>query len=155
MDLIPSRKGIRIPKGNRKRICRSTGRSTDPCHGRSRRSTGSNREQPAFSRSTGPVDLSLPRSTGRATVMILCTFVHAGRPGGRPASSTGRLGGRQGAQSGLLNVPFLAPLIFDLCANFLYSSISSLSTILHLDENFSNLSRSPTNSNLSPGEIDT
>ena len=50
--------------------------------------------------------------------------VHAGRPGGRPAFSTGR----PGAQSGLLNMPFLAPLIFDLCANFLYSSIFSLPT---------------------------
>ena len=52
--------------------------------------------------------------------------VHAGQPGGRTAFSTGRSGGRPGAQSGLLNVPFLAPLISDLCANFLYSSISSL-----------------------------
>jgi len=35
------------------------------------------------------------------------------------------------------------------------SSISSLPTILHLGENFSNLSQSPTNSSPSPGEIDT
>ena len=35
------------------------------------------------------------------------------------------------------------------------SSISSLSTILYLGEDFSNLSRSSTNSSLSPDEIDT
>ena len=52
--------------------------------------------------------------------------VNAGRPSGRPAFSTGRPGGRPGAQAGLLNASFLSPLIFDLCANFLYSSISSL-----------------------------
>ena len=93
-------------------------------------------------RSIAPVDRAQPRAKacqsvdrdGRplsATVdrANLVHVVHAGRPGGQPASSTGRPDDRPGAQSGMLNASFLAPLIFDLCANFLYSSISSLPTI--------------------------
>ena len=77
----PIQKSNLNPKRKVKRACRSTGRSTDPCHGRPARSTAPNRERALVSRSTGPVDRS-----------FLCTLVHAGRPGGRPASSTGRPG---------------------------------------------------------------
>ena len=79
IEFDPNQKRNPNLKGKPKRVCRSTGRSTDPCHGRPRRSTGPNREQPAFSRSTGPVDRSLPRLTGpvdrslpRSTGLTLC-----------------------------------------------------------------------------------
>ena len=69
IEFDPIQKKNPNPKRQRK-----TRLSVDrPCHGRPRRSTGPNREQPAFSRSTGPVDRSLSQSTGRSTVMILCT----------------------------------------------------------------------------------
>ena len=49
---------------------------------------------------------TVDRAVDRA---ILVHVVHAGRPGGRSASSIDRPGGRPGAQSNLLNAPFLAP----------------------------------------------
>ena len=88
-------------------------------------------------RSTAPVDRVQPRAKACQSVDRAVDHddpvhaVHAGRPGSRPASSTGRPGGRPGAQSGLLNALFLAPLISDLCANFLYSSVSSLPRSQH------------------------
>ena len=114
MDSIPFRKRIRILKGKSRRVCRST----------ESRATSVGRP--------GPVDRS-----------FLCTPVHAGRPGGRPASS------------GLLHAPFLTPLSSDLCATSFHLFYLLCSIILHLSEDFSNLSRSPTYPSLSPGEIDT
>ena len=69
----------------------------------------------------------LPSTVDRAVDRnVHVHVVHAGRPGDRPAFSTGRPGGRPGAQSGLLQCVISRSLIFDLCANFLYSIISSL-----------------------------
>ena len=53
-----------------------------------------------------PFSATVDRVVDRANLVHV---VHAGRPGGRLASSTGRPGGRPEAQSGLLNAPFLAP----------------------------------------------
>ena len=106
-----------IPKGSRKRVCsRPAGRPTHATVDRAGR--------------PGPTESSLLSvgRPGRSIAIFLCTFVHAGRPGGRPASSTDRPGGRPGAQSGLLQYTVLLLLISDLCATFLYSSISSLPT---------------------------
>ena len=76
MDSIPFRKGFRILKRKSRRACRSTGQSTDPCHGRLARSTSPTREQSHFSRSIGPGRPLLPvhahahRSTGRSTGLL-------------------------------------------------------------------------------------
>ena len=58
--------------------CRSTGRSTEPCPGRPRRSTAPTREQSLVSRSTVRSTVLLLRSTGRSTVIACarwCTLV--------------------------------------------------------------------------------
>ena len=68
-------------------------------------------------------------------------LVHTGRPGGRPAACCMR------------RFSLLCLSISVLSSSI--SSISSLPTIHHFGEDFSNLSQSPTNSSLSPGEIDT
>ena len=91
----------------------------------------------------GPVDRS-----------FLCT-ARARRSTGR---STGLLHRSTESTSGLLHAPFLAPLSSDLCTTFfhlLYLLYLLFPTILHLGEDFSNLSRSPTYPRLSSGEIDT
>ena len=66
-----------------------------------------------------PLSATVDRAVDRANLVHV---VHTSRP----ASSTSRPGGRSEHKSGLLNASFLASLISDLCANFLYSSISSL-----------------------------
>ena len=114
--------------------------SVDPGHGRPAWSTVPNRERALVSRSTWPVDRS-----------FLCTPVHTGRPG----RSTRLLHRSTGSTSGLLHAPFLATLSSDLCATSFHLLYLLSPIILHLGEDFSNLSRSPTNSSLSPGEIDT
>ena len=151
INSIPSRKGIRIPKGSRKRVCQSTG----PCHSRPCWSTGPNRELRPVSQSTGPVDRSLPQSTGRSIGIVLCTScTPVNRAANWPSPPVNRAVDREHNLACSM-LRFLLLLIFDLCVNFLYPSISSLSTILHLGEDFPNLSRSQTNSSLSPYEIDT
>ena len=108
-------------------------------------------------RSTAPVDRLQPRldsfqSIDRAVDRFHATInraidrsafvhlVHTGRPSDRPAACCMR-------RFSLLCLPI----------SVLSSSISSssLPTIIYLGEDFSNLSRSPTNSSLSPGKIDT
>ena len=98
-------KQIRILKGNSSRVCRSTGRSTDPCHGRPAQSSAPTREQSHYSRSTG---------AGRP---LLPVHARARRSTGLLHRSTGRL---TGSTSGLLHAPFLAPLSSDLCATFFH-----------------------------------
>ena len=147
LDSTPNRKGIRILKGKPKRVCRSTGRLTDPCHGRPRRSTFSNRELALFSQSTA----SMQRSTVDRAVdrSVFVHLVHTSRPGSRPAACCMR-------RFSLLCLPI------SVLPSFI-SSISSFPTILHLGEDFSNLSRTPTNiwrnrhdlGLSAPNEIDT
>ena len=115
--------------------------------------------------STGTVDRAYPRAEplqsvdrGQSTAPSCarpCTPVDRA---GRPASSTGRPGGRPGAQfacSMRRSSFFCRPISVLSSSISSISSIFSLPTILHLGEDFSNLSRSPTYPNLSPGEIDT
>jgi len=71
-DSIPNRKGIRIPKGKPKRVCRSTGRSTDPCPRSTGRSTGPKQRAACFQSVHRAIDRSLPRSTERSTGLNLC-----------------------------------------------------------------------------------
>ena len=112
--------------------------------GQPSRSTRTNREQLPFS-----------RSTGRSTVP------YHGRPGEQPGHVCARRAHRSTGRStglvhrstgwwtrpcpGLLQCLFLLPLTSDLCAISSISFISSLPTILHLGENFLNLSQTPTN----------
>ena len=116
-------------------------------------------------RSIGPVDRSFPRARplqsvdrGRSTAPTCarpCTPVDRA---GRPASSTGRPRHRPGAQiaCSMRRSSFLCRPI-SVLSSFIssISSISSLPTVLHLGEDFLNLSRSPTYPSLSPSEIDT
>ena len=105
LDLIPSRKGIRILKGKSKRVCRSIGRSTAP----------------SCARPCTPVDRPPPPVDREhfwpAPCAVSRSFV-----------------------------------VWSLCYHLLYLLPP---TILHLGEDFSNLSGSPTNSSLTPSEIDT
>ena len=115
LDSAPNRKGVRIQKGQPKRISSSTGRSTNPCLGR-----------PAPTESSA---LSVGRPCGRPPFAMVdrtipVHVVHTGRPCGRPAFSTGR----PGAILTCFNALFLL-LWFPIFV--LSASISSIPTTLY------------------------
>ena len=113
-------------------------------------------------RSTVPVDRAQPRaallSVGQPGNRSLPSCAHSCTPVDRavdrPPPPVDRAVDQE-HKFGLLNAPFLASLISDLCATSFHLLYLLSPTILHLGEDFLNLSRSLTNSNLSPGEIDT
>ena len=122
-------------------MCRSTGRSIDPCP---RSTVPIDRDQPRvvpFNQSTAPVDHSF----------VLCHSL----PRGRPCYPVHVYAHRPTFCFGLQQVSFSLLLAFGLCAIFLMSlknssdvllsPLSPLSIILHFGEDFSNLSRTLTN----------
>ena len=121
LDLIPSRKGIRILKGSPnapvgRPDVRPTHATVDRA-GRPRRSTAPNREQPCFQLVDRAVDRYLPvhvrarRSIGRSTGLL--------------HRSTGR---STGSTIWLAQCAVSRSLIFDLCANFLYLLSPTITT---------------------------
>ena len=137
MNLIPTRKGIRLYKRQQKTRL-SVDRPVDgpmprliaPVDRLKLRLGSFQSVDRAVDRFHATVDRAVDRS-------VFVHLVHTGRP---VACCMRRFS--------LLCLP-----IFVLSSDV--SSISSLPTILHLGEDFLNLSRSPMNSSLSPGEIDT
>jgi len=119
LDSFPIQNTFRVQPRS---VCRSTGRSTDPSSGRLCRSTVPNRE-------LGHVSRSIGRSTDS----------FCGRPGGRP-----RWPVHVGAhRSTAWSTGVCCCCSFALASSLSTSSTSflSLPTILHLGEDFSNLSR--------------
>ena len=98
------------------------------------------------------VRVALCQSVDRADRPFLCH----GRPGHVCARCAHRSTVRStGSYPGLLQcVVLLLYLPISMLHSFI-SSISSLLIILHFSEDFSNLNRTPTNTNISPDEIDT
>ena len=130
MDSIPNIKGIRILKGKPKRVCRSTDRSTED----QPRAGSCQSVDRAVDRSFAMVD----RAVDRPCLCTSCTPVDWAVDGLCPPVN--RAVDR--ALSRPILMPFSLPLTSSLCA---ISSNSSLPTILHLGEDFSNLSRTPMN----------
>ena len=122
LDLIPSRKGIRIPKESQNApVSRSAGRPTHATVDRVGRPGPTESKSLSVGRPGGrPLSATVDRAVDGANFVHV---VHAGRPGGRLAFSTGRPDSRPGAQSGLLQCVISYSLISDLCANFLYLSL--------------------------------
>ena len=140
-DSIPNRKGIRILKGKPKRVCRST----DLCPRSTGRSTGPKQRATCFQSVDRAVDRSLPWSIGRSTGLNLCvSCTPVDLAVDRPSPPVDRAVDREHILA-CCNALF-ALLSSGLCAIFLYLIYLLSPYKLQLGEDFSNLSRIPTNS---------
>ena len=115
LNSIPTRKGIRIQKGKPKRVCRSTGRSTDPCP----RSTRPKPRAVCFQSVDRAVDRYFPRSTGRSIRLTLCmSCIPVDRAIDRPSPPVDCAVDRELIPACPMHC--LAPLSSDLCATFFH-----------------------------------
>ena len=115
LDSIPNKKGIRIPKGKPKRVCRSTVRSTDPCPRSTVRSTGPIPRAACFQSVDRAVYRSIPQSIG-LTLCTSCTPID--RAVDRPSPLVDRAVDRE--LTWPASMRHLAPLSSDLCATFFH-----------------------------------
>jgi len=146
LDSTPKQKRSTNSERRANRLCRSTDALLDrPAPTKSSHHTvGQPGGRPLFCHS---------QSCGRP---FLCCACRARRSTGRSIDLVHRSTGRStGTYLSLLHASFLFSLTSGLCAIFLYLLCLVSPYNSSLDEDFSNLSRTPTNSNISPGEIDT